>query len=79
MNSTELCKSEAEKRAMEALKLKSFSALNLENIKQTLKEALEQTRSNGCFREYTQHDISHIDGMLELTNNIIPVGGIKLL
>lgn len=67
-----LCNSFAEEKAKEALSLKSFSALNLENIKQTLKEALEQNRSNGIFREYTQHDISHIDGMLSLLDDIIP-------
>lgn len=67
-----LCNSFAEEKAKEALNLKSFSALNLENIKQTLKEALEQNRSNGVFREYTQHDISHIDGMLSLLDDIIP-------
>ena len=37
-----LCNSFAEEKAKEALSLKSFSALNLESIKQTLKEALEQ-------------------------------------
>ena len=67
-----LCNSFAEEKAKEALSLKSFSALNLESIKQTLKEALEQNRSNGIFREYTQHDISHIDGMLSLLDDIIP-------
>lgn len=34
-----LCNSFAEEKAKEALNLKSFSALNLESIKQTLKEA----------------------------------------
>lgn len=70
--SSNICNSFAEQKAKEAISLKSFSSLNLENIKQTLKDALEQNRSNGVFREYTQHDISHINGMLGLLDDIIP-------
>lgn len=72
MKTNKICKSYAEIQALEAIKLKSFSALNLESIKQCLSEALEQNRSNGVFREYTQHDISHINGMLVLLDDIIP-------
>lgn len=72
MDGNNICTSFAEKKAQEAISLNKFSALKLENIKRILKEALEQNRSNGVFREYTQHDISHIDGMLELINIIIP-------
>lgn len=72
MNDSNLCNSFAEGKAKEALALNTFSSLNIENIKHTLKEALEQNRSNGVFREYTQHDISHIDGMLALLTDIVP-------
>lgn len=72
MDETKICRSNAEIKALDATKLTSFSSINLENIKKTLKDALEQNRSNGVFREYTQHDISHIDGMLVLVDDIIP-------
>lgn len=72
MDETKICRSNAEIKALDAIKLTSFSSINLENIKKILKDALEQNRSNGVFREYTQHDISHIDGMLVLVDDIIP-------
>ena len=72
MDETKICCSNAEIKALDAIKLTSFSSVNLENIKKILKDALEQNRSNGVFREYTQHDISHIDGMLVLVDDIIP-------
>ena len=37
-----LCNSFAEEKAKEALSLKSFSALNLESIKQTLKVSVQK-------------------------------------
>lgn len=59
-----LLNSVAERNAQKALSLKSFQSLNLENIKKSLCDSLNELRSNRAFHDYTQHDISHIDGML---------------
>lgn len=67
-----LLNSVAERNAQKALSLKSFQSLNLENIKKSLCDSLNELRSNRAFHDYTQHDISHIDGMLLLVNDIIP-------
>ena len=65
-------KSEAERRALKALELPQYQNLNLNAIKTKLKEILEHIRDMGLFTEYTQHDISHIDGMLDIVEDIIP-------
>lgn len=65
-------KSEAERRALKALELPQYQDLNLNAIKTKLKEILEHIRDMGLFTEYTQHDISHIDGMLDIVEDIIP-------
>lgn len=64
--------SNAEKRALEALGMKTFQGIRLEHIKDTLAQMLSHIRSSGHFVEYTQHDISHVDGMLGLLDILIP-------
>lgn len=70
--STNLLKSEAERRALKALELSQYQELNLNAIKTKLTEILGHMRDMGLFTEYTQHDISHIDGMLDIVEDIIP-------
>lgn len=62
----------AEKKAKEALSLQKFKGLDLKLIKDTLAKMLEHITDQGMFDQYTKHDISHIDGMLNLVNDIIP-------
>lgn len=68
--STNLLKSEAERRALKALELSQYQELNLNAIKTKLTEILGHMRDMGLFTEYTQHDISHIDGMLDIVEDI---------
>lgn len=68
---TEL-KSNAEKLAEKAENLKAFSGLKLLHVKKQVELILNQIGKNGIFEEYTKHDISHIDYMLESLDDIIP-------
>ncbi len=58
--------------ALQALNLKIFHGIDLKQIKDTLTTMLSHIRDNGMFLEYTQHDISHVDGMLHMLDYIIP-------
>ena len=62
----------AEIQAKKALKLKIFSGFDLDNAKDKLTKLLSHVGSNEMFSEYTKHDISHVDGMLNLLDFIIP-------
>ena len=64
--------SKAECQAKKALNLDMFSGFDLENAKNKLAQMLSHVGSNGMFSEYTKHDISHVDGMLNLLDFIIP-------
>lgn len=64
--------SNAEKMALESLMCKPFSSINLIYIKENLATMLSHIGDNGMFAEYTMHDISHVDGMLQLLDKIIP-------
>jgi molecular chaperone HtpG len=64
----------AEKRAKQAETLACFGSLNLAHIKRQVSELLRLIGTNGIFDEYTKHDISHINSMLELvTQTVIPL------
>lgn len=65
-------KSLAEKRAEVAQSLPCFSGLNLLHVKREVAELLGQIGGQGIFDEYTKHDISHIDSMLNLLDWVIP-------
>lgn len=65
-------KSFAEKKAEEAVKLFAFRGINLPLIKEKLAVILSKIGANGIFDEYTKHDISHVDGVLNLLDKIIP-------
>lgn len=58
--------SAAEKKAQEATTLSFCNGLNLLTIKQRVATLLNHIGDNGIFSEFTMHDISHVDGMLEL-------------
>lgn len=62
----------AEQKAKEAMALSKFKGVNLQNVKESLAKMLEHITDQGMFDQYTKHDISHIDGMLNLVNDIIP-------
>ena len=62
----------AEREAQKAEDLPAFSGIKLLHIKRSIAELLRQIGGNGIFDEYTRHDISHIDAMLELLDWLIP-------
>ena len=64
-------KFDAEKRAEEATKLTAFP-INLPKVRRVVKEILSTFGANLIFKEYTTHDISHVDEMLKTVNWIIP-------
>lgn len=63
--------SAAEKKAQEATTLSFCNGLNLLTIKQRVATLLNHIGDNGIFSEFTMHDISHVDGMLELLDKVI--------
>lgn len=67
-----LLTSKAEKLAEKAESLKSFSGLKLLHVKRQVAHILGQIGREGIFDEYTKHDISHIDFMLDSLAWIIP-------
>lgn len=62
----------AEQKAEKAENLKSFSGIKLLHIKKQVAQILAQIGRDGIFDEYTKHDISHIDYMLDSLDWIIP-------
>lgn len=62
----------AEKKAEEAVKLFAFQGINLPLLKDKLAVILSKIGANGIFDEYTKHDISHVNGVLNLLDKIIP-------
>lgn len=62
----------AEKRALAAESLPAFSAIKLLHIKRSVAELLRQIGANGIFDQYTRHDITHIDAMLESLEWLVP-------
>lgn len=62
----------AELQAEKAESLKAFSGLKLLHVKRQVSLILAQIGRDGIFDEYTKHDISHIDYMLNSLDWIIP-------
>ncbi|MEV6538703.1 ATP-binding protein [Streptomyces sp. NPDC051665] len=62
----------AEGKAREACTLQPFQEVNLLGIRNSVEELLGAIGNGGIFEEYTKHDISHIDAMLESLEWIIP-------
>jgi molecular chaperone HtpG len=64
--------SRGEKLAEATEGLDSFSGLKLLHIRRKVAEILAHVGRNGMFHEYTLHDISHIDALLELQAWVVP-------
>lgn len=62
----------AEKEAEKAENLSAFSGIKLLHIRNQIQSMLELFGRGNVFDQYTKHDISHIDGMLKLTEWLIP-------
>lgn len=71
--------SNAELMAEKAESLKAFSGLKLLHIKKNVASILNLIGRDGIFDEYTKHDISHIDYMLNSLDEIIPKNTQQLL
>ncbi len=61
-----------EERAEKAENLSFCNGLKLLNVKQTISEMLRIIGKNEIFEQYTVHDISHIDEMLNIAEWLIP-------
>ncbi|SHL98338.1 Histidine kinase-, DNA gyrase B-, and HSP90-like ATPase [Anaerosporobacter mobilis DSM 15930] len=64
--------SQIEKRAELAETLRVFSGAKLLHIKKEVEKLLSHIGDYGIFTEYTKHDISHIDEMLNIAEWLIP-------
>lgn len=63
--------SKAETIAAKSQELQSFSRFNLLGVKQGLEEFLNHFGRDGIFREYTKHDLSHIDTLLRMLDWVV--------
>lgn len=64
--------SQVERGAQGCETLRAFSGLNLLHVKRQVALLLEMIGRDGIFDEYTVHNISHIDAMLDLADTLIP-------
>ncbi|HEQ1859308.1 TPA: ATP-binding protein [Providencia alcalifaciens] len=64
--------SEVEKKAHKATDITIFKSISLANIKDKVAIILNQIGKNEIFDEYTKHDISHVDTMLDLVDTVVP-------
>ncbi|MFF8877240.1 HD domain-containing protein [Streptomyces flaveolus] len=64
--------SAAERFAAEACKLHAFDGINLISVRRDVAELLQVIGSGEIFDEYTKHDITHIDAMLDMLDWVIP-------
>lgn len=62
----------AERRAEKAENLSFCSGMKLLHIRKCVEEILAQIGKSDIFREYTLHNISHVDEMLKITDWLIP-------
>lgn len=65
-------KSFAEEKAKEAEKLEAFGGFNLLHIKRGVGQILSLIGRDKLFDEYTKHDISHINKMLDMLDWLVP-------
>ncbi|MHC4618692.1 MAG: HD domain-containing protein [Planctomycetota bacterium] len=71
--------SKAENEACKAQGYKDFGKLNLKYIRDGVENILKLIGRDGIFDEYTLHDMTHIDAMLELLDTLIPVKTAKIM
>ena len=64
--------SKAETLAIKACELDAFKAIKLDSLKEKVTQMLSHIGDGGIFDQYTKHDISHINKMLESLDFIIP-------
>jgi len=64
--------SNAELNAAKALALPAFRRLNLAGVRDAVAKILGLIGRDGLFRDYTLHDISHVDEMLAVLDWLIP-------
>ncbi|UPL48521.1 HD domain-containing protein [Hymenobacter sublimis] len=62
----------AELKAKEAINLPAFQGIDLNHIKSKVTQILSLIGRESIFNEYTKHDISHINSVLESLDWIIP-------
>jgi hypothetical protein len=73
-------KTKAEIAATEAANYpKEFGKLNLAHIRSNVEDILKLIGRDGIFHEYTLHDITHVDAMLESLKWLIPKETIKIM
>lgn len=65
--------SNAEKLANKACDLDAFKSIKLDSLKEKVSQMLIHIGDGGIFDQYTKHDISHINKMLESLDYIIPM------
>lgn len=62
----------AERQALRACELEAFKAIKLDALKDKVAQLLTHIGDGGIFDQYTKHDITHVNKMLESLDNIIP-------
>ncbi|WP_299742071.1 ATP-binding protein [uncultured Rossellomorea sp.] len=79
MTDVSILQTEAEKNAELAEGLDAFGGLNVQYIKKQTEKILQLIGRGGIFEEYTYHDISHINTMLNSLDWIIPESTKKVM
>ncbi|WBB98011.1 ATP-binding protein [Solwaraspora sp. WMMA2059] len=69
----------AENRAAKASDLTAFRGFSLDLTREKVDEALQHFGRLGIFSEYTKHDISHVDGMLEICDWLVPTHTVEIM
>jgi hypothetical protein len=64
--------------ALKALRYPSFS-LNLSDVKRTIAEMHSLIGRNGIFAEYSKHDISHVNSLLEIADWLVDENTRKIM
>lgn len=73
-------KTKAEQQAMKASDYpKEFGKLNLAHIRSNVEDILKLIGRDGIFHEYTLHDMTHVDAMLESLEWLIPKETTKIM
>ncbi|MGR5240327.1 HD domain-containing protein [Photobacterium damselae] len=60
-----------ENKAVKAQNIDIFHSISLLNIKNKVNSILNQIGKNEIFDEYTKHDITHVNAMLDLVNTVV--------
>lgn len=68
----EILVTKAEEMAVRASAYPAFRGFSLDKLKAELAEALQHFGRLGIFEEYTKHDISHVNGLLQVLDWLVP-------